>query len=38
MISNEILFSIKNPVSNAGENIDGICYLRLIDDIEQAHV
>lgn len=34
MISNEVLFWIKNPVSIAGENINGICYLRLIDDIQ----
>ncbi|CAD8055223.1 unnamed protein product [Paramecium sonneborni] len=38
MISNQILFWIKNPVSSAGENIDGICYVRLIDEIQQAHV
>ncbi|CAD8132253.1 unnamed protein product [Paramecium octaurelia] len=38
MNSNEVLFWIKNPVSIAGENINGICYLRLIDDIQQASV
>lgn len=34
MNSNDILFWIKNSVSLAGENIEGTCFLRLLDDIK----